>query len=135
MKTIKVKNFIFTFICYGIGYITLIADKLIKLIKLNYNLWFSISVDIVDDLRVIPGLFLFFLASIILGMIDKIRWWIVGVSMAMPLPLMSIYDIIQNGSSHNLWPFEYMIYIAIMFISTVGSYIGYRVKLLKERRV
>lgn len=43
-----------------------------------------------------------------------------ATSQVVVLPIVSVIDIIKDSTSHNLWPFEFMLYAALTLISLSG---------------
>ena len=66
----------------------------------------------------------FFIVAIVLGYFLKVNPLIAGLCMFSVFPLTSLIEIMIDGTSHNLLPFEIAMYIVYALPSIFGLYLG-----------
>lgn len=66
----------------------------------------------------------FFLAGIVIGYFSKLNPLIAGVCLFSVFPLASIVDIFINPDGHNLWPFEFAMYLGYALPTILALYLG-----------
>lgn len=84
-----------------------------KFLRVNYNM-------ITGSLFMVVG-FLF-------GFLYKVKPWVVGLSMISIFLLATAYEMIVFRSSHNLLPFELIIYLIFSLPSIFGAQVGLYLK-------
>jgi hypothetical protein len=67
---------------------------------------------------------LFFGAGILIGFFLKLNPWLAGIALIAALPLASFYEASVYKGSHNLIPFELIIYFLFSVPAITGVYIG-----------
>ena len=80
------------------------------------------------------GLALFVL-GVVLGLFVTEREGLTGCLSVILLPLLAVLEMLKDGTSHNLWPFEYVGYAFMAGIVVIGSLTGQRLRILRERKI
>ena len=75
---------------------------------------------------------LFFLTGVAAGLYTRLNPWWTGLSLVLVLPVLAIIESIIFHGSHNLIPFELVMYMIFAFPAIVGVYIG---RVIYNRRV
>jgi hypothetical protein len=56
------------------------------------------------------------------------RWhaspWVVGVAMMLPFPVATFYEITLDRTSHNMLPFEIIVWVPLVALPTIGALVG-----------
>lgn len=47
-----------------------------------------------------------------------------GMGMVLPFPLAGLAEMVVDPSSHNLWPFEFLVYFILSAVPITGGYLG-----------
>lgn len=79
----------------------------------------------------LPTMILLALSGLIIGFSAKRRCVFLGLSSVLVFPTVAIYEMLIDSSSHNLWPFEFIIYFAFSIPAIIGACIG---KKIAERK-
>ena len=76
------------------------------------------------------ALILLFASGLPLGSLSSspIQPLVFGVLTTVALPLLAVAEIIVAPRSHNLWPFEFLIYIILSLPAVVGAYLAYGIR-------
>ena len=89
--------------------------------------------------RTTASMVCFFVLGFTLGIAQPRRWLLLaGVAMALPPALLAInilYDWTHDATSHNLFPFEFLIYAFICLPALVGALLGFLSRRLFQRRL
>ena len=72
----------------------------------------------------VPGALLFLMAGLLTGYFFKLNPWLSGLSLILIFPLVSFYEAIIYRGSHNLIPFELIIYFLFSLPGVLGVYLG-----------
>ncbi len=67
---------------------------------------------------------IFFVAGIIVGVISKLNPWLAGLSLIFIFPLVTLYEGTIYRGSHNLLPFELVIFFVFALPCVIGVYAG-----------
>src|SRR6478736_6559449 len=67
---------------------------------------------------------LFLLVGILVGYFFKLNPWLVGLSLILIFPLVSFYEATIYRGSHNLIPFELIVYFLWALPGIAGVYLG-----------
>lgn len=92
---------------------------------------FDESLDIVSVITLyfekvlpVPTIILLLGFGVIIGLIVRRFWFLLGLSSILIFPCVAIYEILNNPSSHNLWPFEFLVYGVFSIPPTIGVFVG-----------
>ena len=58
------------------------------------------------------------------GTIAPRAWWLWGPASVAAFPCIAIFEMFLDPSSHNLWPFEFVLYAALAIPGTAGAGLG-----------
>jgi hypothetical protein len=87
--------------------------------------WFA---WLVAHVRFLPTLISFLIAGVVLGAAQPRHWRLLSAStLALPFLLHLInvvHDIMLDPTSHNLWPFEFVMLAIIEFPAVPGAFVG-----------
>lgn len=78
-----------------------------------------------------PTMALLAMSGIIIGFLTKRLCVFLGMSSILVFPSVAIYEMVRDPTSHNLWPFEFVIYFAFSIPAIVGACVG---KKIAERK-
>ena len=96
--------------------------------------WFAIATA---NLRATVSMICFFVLGLALGIAQPRRWLLLaGVAMALPAVLNAVnilHDWTRDITSHNLFPFEFLIYSFICLPALVGALLGFLSRRLFQR--
>jgi hypothetical protein len=67
---------------------------------------------------------IFFMAGLLIGYYFRLNPWLSGMCLILIIPIASFYEIAVDLSSHNLLPFELIIYFVFALPPTIGVYLG-----------
>jgi hypothetical protein len=88
--------------------------------------WFALAWA---NVRTIVSMVCFFVLGLTLGIAQPQRWLLLaGVAMALPAVLHAInilHDWTRDATSHNLFPFEFLVYAFTCLPALVGALIGF----------
>ena len=70
------------------------------------------------------GITSLFLIGLILGFLWSKYKWLWGVGAVSLFPIFSIVEMLMDPYSHNLWPFEFIIYGFMIIPGILGAYAG-----------
>ena len=97
--------------------------------------WFALAWA---NVRAIVSLACFFVLGLALGIAQPRRCWLlVLAAVVVPPVLLSInilHDWTRDATSHNLFPFEFLIYAFICFPAVAGAFLGFLFRRLFEKR-
>jgi hypothetical protein len=82
----------------------------------------------VENLLLLPTICGQFVCGFLFGFFCPRRWLLLGAGSVSFLPLAAITEMIVAPASHNLWPFEFMIYAILALPACFGSFVGKTVK-------
>ena len=71
-----------------------------------------------------PTLILLFCVGFMLGVVSSRIWFILGVLTVFIFPVNAVYEMNIYPSSHNLWPFEFIVYILFTVPAIIGAFFG-----------
>lgn len=77
---------------------------------------------------------LFFLLGLTFGLLFRVKSFIVGFSTSSIFLLATVYEMTFFRGSHNLLPFELIIYLTFSLPSIFGTELGLYLKKIKQRR-
>ena len=78
---------------------------------------------------VYPVLAALFVTGGIIGFFKPKKWLMIGTLLVICLPINAIVEMIINPTSHNLLPFELLMYIAFFWAPAVaGAFLGSRIR-------
>lgn len=63
---------------------------------------------------------LLLLAGVLLGFVTQKRMWLLGLAAIAPLPVAAVLEMLVDPSSHNLFPFEFLLYGLYSLIVVAG---------------
>ena len=75
----------------------------------------------------LPTMALLAVSGIIIGFVAKRLCVFLGMSSILVFPSVAIYEMVRDPSSHNLWPFEFIMYFAFSIPAIVGACIGKKI--------
>jgi uncharacterized membrane protein len=83
---------------------------------------------------------LFLLALFVVGLIWGLvlKWpnsFGAAICQLVTLPAFAVIEMVKDPTSHNLWPFEFMIYAVLSLFSLLGMSVGLGVKRIWKARV
>jgi hypothetical protein len=97
--------------------------------------WFAIASA---NLRATVSMVCFFVLGFTLGIAHPRRWLLLaGVAMALPAILNTVnilHDWTRDATSHNLFPFEFLMYAFICLPALAGAFLGFLVRRLLRSR-
>jgi len=64
---------------------------------------------------------IFFVAGLLIGYYFRLKPWLSGFCLILIIPFASLYEGIVYKGSHNLFPFEFMIYFMFALPPTIGG--------------
>ena len=118
-----------------LGYIAFVLPVLISPPVHHYSgVLFQTYTDARYTLGWSNGLFLFLL-GVGLGFLVTEREGLTGCLSVILLPILAVIEMIKDGTSHNLWPFEFVGYAFMAGIVVIGSLTGQRLRGLRERKI
>jgi hypothetical protein len=118
-----------------LGYIAFVLPVLISHPAHHYGgVLFQTYTDARYTLGWSNGLFLFLL-GVGLGFFVTEREGLTGCLSVILLPILAVIEMIKDGTSHNLWPFEFVGYAFMAGIVVIGSLTGQRLRSLRERKI
>jgi len=79
--------------------------------------------NMVDGMQPVSLLFLT-LIGLVGGMVIPQRCWIGGVFSMALFPVMAMWDMMRDPTSHNLFPIEFMIYAALTVPGVIAGFVG-----------
>jgi len=85
----------------------------------------------VENTVPLPTAALLFAVGFSLGTVGPRVWWLVGLSTMFIFPIVAICEMIISPTSHNLWPFEFLLYGLFSIPAIIGSFVGSRISLRK----
>ncbi len=73
-----------------------------------------------------PSLLVMFVAGLLAGVVRPGSWWQLGLACAFAVPFVLASDVVMlpNGY-HNLWPFEFAIYLPLALPALPGALLGH----------
>jgi hypothetical protein len=118
-----------------LGYIAFVLPVLISPPAHHYGaVLFQTYTDARYSLGWSNGLLLLFL-GVGLGFFVTNREGLTGCLSVILLPILAVIEMIKDGTSHNLWPFEFVGYAFMAGIVIIGSLMGQRLRRLRERKI
>ena len=82
-------------------------------------------------------LILLFASGVMLGLIFSVHLLhplVFGIATMAAFPVLAFVEIAQNPYSHNLWPFEFVIYGFVSLFAVGGAYAGHALRQMARRR-
>lgn len=67
---------------------------------------------------------LYFIAGLAIGYLMELKPWLAGISLILIFPLTALYEATVYRGSHNLIPFEFVIFFLYALPSLAGAYLG-----------
>ena len=64
------------------------------------------------------------LVGLVSGIVLPERFWIGGACSMALFPIMSIWDMVRDPTSHNLFPLEFMVYGALTVPGIIAGFVG-----------
>lgn len=80
-----------------------------------------------EGLVPVPTVILLLAACALLGFLSLRLWWLLGPLTMAVFPVVAVIDMMIWPTSHNLWPFEFIIYGLFCIPGLVGAFIGSRI--------
>lgn len=71
---------------------------------------------------------LLFLSGFGLKLLSKLSYWKIGLTTMAFFPIMVILEIIVDSTSHNMFPFEFILYAVYSVPAIIGAYIAKEIK-------
>lgn len=99
-----------------------------KKIMYGGNDIFSLTRIVYEKFLPIPTIAALISVGFILSIIQPKHWLIIGISTIAWFPLLSIFELLMGKGSHNLFPFEFLIYVVLMLPGLLGALGGRMVK-------
>jgi hypothetical protein len=97
--------------------------------------WFALAWA---NVRMTASMASFFVLGLALGAAQPRRWWLLGLMAMVVSPVLLtvniLHDWIHDPTSHNLFPFEFLIYVFICLPTLVGAFIGFLFRRLLQKR-
>jgi len=97
--------------------------------------WFAIAWA---NVRVSESIVCFFVIGLVLGIAQPRRWWILTLAaVATPaifLAVNIVHDVIHDPTSHNLWPFEFLIYAFASLSAIGGAFLGFSSRQILQKK-
>lgn len=87
---------------------------------------FPVVYNSVEHMMTVPTFLGLLLAGLVAGYLAPRMWLLAGVATMAVLPVLSILEMIADFSSHNLIPFELLIYAMLSLIGGTGAWLGSR---------
>ncbi len=79
-------------------------------------------------------LILLFSSGIMLGLNFSIHPFVLGFATMAAFPVLAFVDMAQNPYTHNLWPFEFVMYGLVSLLAVGGAYAGRALRQMARRR-
>jgi hypothetical protein len=67
---------------------------------------------------------LFLIAGLAVGYLMELKPWLAGICLILIFPITVLYEATVYSGSHNLIPFEFLVFILYALPSLVGAYLG-----------
>jgi hypothetical protein len=67
---------------------------------------------------------LFLIAGLAVGYLMELKPWLAGICLILIFPITALYEPTIYRGSHNLIPFEFLVFILYALPSLVGAYLG-----------
>jgi uncharacterized membrane protein YfcA len=67
---------------------------------------------------------LFLIAGLAVGYLMELKPWLAGICLILIFPITALYEATVYSGSHNLIPFEFLVFILYALPSLVGAYLG-----------
>jgi hypothetical protein len=67
---------------------------------------------------------LFLIAGLAVGYLMELKPWLAGICLILIFPITALYEATIYRGSHNLIPFEFLVFILYALPSLVGAYLG-----------
>ncbi len=67
---------------------------------------------------------LFLIAGLVIGYLMNLIPWLAGLCLVLIFPLTTIYEIIAYHGSHNLVPFEFLLFLLYALPAIIGTFLG-----------
>lgn len=67
---------------------------------------------------------LLFLSGLGVKLLSKLQGWKIGLTTMALFPIMAIFEMFVDSSSHNMLPFEFILYAACTIPAIIGAYIA-----------
>lgn len=76
---------------------------------------------------------LLFCSGFCMKWVSKLPSWKIGISTMALFPIIAILEILADSSSHNMLPFEFIMYAVYSIPAIIGAYLAERIKLASEK--
>jgi hypothetical protein len=72
----------------------------------------------------ITAAILYLIAGLAVGYLMELKPWLAGICLILIFPLTALYEATVYRGSHNLIPFEFVVFVLYALPSLVGAYLG-----------
>ncbi|NVN90915.1 MAG: hypothetical protein HXX11_09960 [Desulfuromonadales bacterium] len=93
---------------------------------------FPIITTAIKNIYILPTIVLLVIVGFILGYFKTNKWWLWGIATIILFPTSSLLEMTLYPSSHNLWPFEFLIYSILAVPPCIGAFLGYKLRIKKH---
>ena len=87
----------------------------------------SIVSYIFEECIFVPTIVLLFVAGFILGVMGPRIWWLLGLLTMLIFPVAASYEMQNFLTSHNLWPFEFLLFGFFTIPAIIGAFFSSRI--------
>lgn len=122
-QTRKKNEWLIYFVLFICGPIILFLISLIQRVPSPETGEYNISLFLRNNYTFLAAT-LFFITGFSAGYFFKANPWLIGLCLIMAFPLTSILEAIIYKGSHNLIPFEFLVFIVFALPSVAAAYIG-----------
>lgn len=112
-----------------LGFLALLVPEVFTNNMVHFNIPFTFFISSTyENLLFIPSICALLIIGAILGFIAPRIWWLYGFFAISIFPVVSIVEMLSKPSSHNLLPFEFIIYCIFIIPVNIGSFIANRIR-------
>lgn len=129
--TLKLRNILPFIIAPMLGFLSITLPPYLspgKTIVYYDASLFPIIATAIKNLSILPTAILLFLTGLIVGYLKPKMWWVLGFSTIILFPIAAILEMIVQPTSHNLWPFEFLLYAGLSVPAMIGALITANLK-------
>jgi hypothetical protein len=137
MKKLLHSNIFYVFLGAVFGFLFIVLPPYLfkdEIIREYDSPLFPFISTALSNISIVPTAMSLFLLGCLLGYVKPRIWWFLGISIVFLFPIASIIDIIFYPKSHNLFPFEMMVYGMIDLPAFVGAFVGFLLKRLTTKK-